>query len=74
MNCLNETNISIFPYFSTTKKYVMRLPKLYINNTETKREISIKYLGVDNLTWKPCIEKIKSSKNIVIMYVKLKIF
>ena len=38
----------------------LRLPKLYINNTEIKREISIKYLGAlleDTLTWKPHIEK-----------------
>ena len=72
---LNNTKTK-YSFFHTSQRkndIPLRLPKLHINNTEIKREISIKFLGVlldENRTWKPHIETIKNkiSKNIGIMY------
>ena len=63
-------------FFHTAKKQddiPLKLPKLVINETEIKRDSTIKFLGVlldENISWKPHINLIKDkiSRNIGVMY------
>ena len=73
----SKTKYTFFNKPKISDDIPLKLPMLYINGSEIKREYQLKFLGVildENMTWKKHIELIenKISKNIGIMYkVKL---